>query len=107
MYPQDVVVCLLLPLIVSGDLVLGGQGQPGDGVGAPGAEGEHATSCQERHGGTQGDGDCRREHKILHLLLFVKLLFISLKFHVFDILTDSFWSFFNQLGQCCYEIVCY
>ena len=45
---------LLLPLIVSGDLVLGGQGQPGEGSGAPGTEGEHATSCQERHGGTQG-----------------------------------------------------
>lgn len=56
MYPQDVVVRLLLPLIVSGDLVLGGQGQPGEGAGAPGAEGEHATSCQERHDGTQGDG---------------------------------------------------
>ena len=49
-------MCLLLPLIVSGDLVLGGQGQPGEGAGAPGAEGEHATSCQERHGGTHGDG---------------------------------------------------
>lgn len=81
MYPQDVVVRLLLPLVVSGDLVLGGQpGQPGEGSGAPGAEGEHATSCQQRHGGTRGEGDWA--HKILHFLLSVKL-FISLKFSCF------------------------
>ena len=50
------------------------------------------------------DGDSSKAFKILHFLLFVKL-FISLKFYVFDILYDSFT--FNQLGQCCYEIVCY
>ena len=47
---QDVIVCLLLPLIVSGHLELGGQGQSGEGAGALRAEGQQTSTCQKRHG---------------------------------------------------------
>ena len=46
---QDVVMCLLLPLIVTGHLELRGQGQPREGAGALGAEGQQTSARQERH----------------------------------------------------------
>ena len=64
---QDVVMCLLLPLIVTGHLELGGQGQPREGAGALGAEGQQTSARQERHG---GDVDTLTS---LHFLSLVKL----------------------------------